>query len=153
MKAEEYLVRFLAFHHELEHYEKPLAAFLNQFTDRNRDATEDALDAFTALFQRTIDVADVLFGDLAFAIFDSRSGNKVLSPFNAALFDAQMVALSRSSITPDKVDKVSRTAFLADLGELFYVERFERAISRATSDVDRVMTRVHMMQKLVSKHF
>jgi hypothetical protein len=38
MKAEEILVRFLAFHRRLEQYEKPLANFLNVFTEQNRDA-------------------------------------------------------------------------------------------------------------------
>lgn len=50
MKAEEFLVRFLAFHTDLENYEKPLANFLNTFTELNREAPEGTLDDFGVLF-------------------------------------------------------------------------------------------------------
>jgi hypothetical protein len=153
MKAEEFLVRFLAFHTRLEQYEKPLANFLNLFTEQHRNAPANILTEFANLFERTITVITALFGDLAFAIFDPRESYKVLSPFNAALFDAEMVAVSRANLKPQQIKDGKRKSFLAELGEMFYQEAFEQAIARATSDVERIKTRVHKMQALVAKHF
>src|SRR5882672_10805041 len=53
MKAEEFLVRFLAFHYGFDSYEKPLAGFLNDFTETNRDASGVRLSEFENVFERT----------------------------------------------------------------------------------------------------
>jgi hypothetical protein len=153
MKAEEFLVRFLAFHTRLEHYEKPLASFLNLFTEQHRDASEDVLVEFESIFDLTTEVVATVFGDLAFSIFDSHASNKIVSPFNAALFDAEMVAISRATLSPKQISNAKRKAFLAELGEMFYQEDFEQSIARATSDPDRIKTRIHKMQRLVARHF
>jgi Protein of unknown function DUF262 len=153
MKAEEFLVRFLAFHNKLEEYEKPLANFLNVFTEQHREAPANVLDGFGTLFERTTKLIEVLFGELAFTIFDSRHDFKILSPFNAALFDAEMIAISKSNLRPQQIRDSKRKAFLAELGEMFYDQAFEQAIARATSDPDRVKTRINKMQQLVAKHF
>jgi len=133
--------------------EKPLANFLNLFTEQNRDAPVKELDDFATLFERTTELITVLYGELAFAIFDSRSAFKILSPFNAALFDAEMIAISRSNLKPQRIKDGKRKLFLAELGETFYDQAFEQAIARATSDPDRIKTRIHKMQQLVAKHF
>jgi hypothetical protein len=153
MKAEEFVVRFLAFNHGFERYEKPLAAFLNQFTEQNRDPSDASLKGLEQQFDATIKAVNALYKDLAFAIFDSRNDYKILSPFNAALFDAEMVAVSRAKLTPKRIASGNRTAFIAALGEMFYNDSFEKSIARATSDVDRVKTRIQMMGKLIEKHF
>lgn len=153
MKAEEFLVRFLALHFDLESYEKPLAIFLNTFTERNRDAQPDRLDDFEIAFNGTLETVEALFGQEAFAIFDSRHGGKVLSSFNAALFDAEMVAISRSGLSTEDINDQKRADFMANLGELFYDEQFTRAIGRATSDEDRVQFRISAMQRLLKNHF
>jgi hypothetical protein len=79
--------------------------------------------------------------------------SSLTSPFNAALFDAEMVAVSRANLRPQQVKDAKRKVFLAELGEMFYEEDFEQSIARATSDADRIKTRIHRMQDLVAKHF
>lgn len=152
MKAEEFLVRFLALHTDFENYEKPLAIYLNTFTERNRDASDGRLDDFLTVFERTIQTVDTLFGDLAFAIFDPHAGGKIISSFNAALFDAEMVAVSRSGLNAGDIRIPNRAAFLASLGELFYVDDFQKTIARATSDEERVRSRIAFMQQLIATH-
>lgn len=153
MKAEEYLARFLALHFNLENYQKPLANFLNEFTEQNREVPEQRLDEFDEVFRRAVDAIKSLFGDRAFAIFDMQMQGKVVSPFNAAVFDAELVAVSRSSLTSAQINESIRQSFLADVGELFYHPEFRRAISSATSDEDRVRTRIELMLATIRKHF
>lgn len=64
-----------------------------------------------------------------------------------------MISVSRAGLTANQIKQTKRKSFLADLGEMFYTEPFEQAIARATSDADRIRTRIHMMQALVAKHF
>ncbi len=153
MKAEEFLIRFLALAVDFEHYEKPLAIYLNTFTERNRDASDAQLADFLSVFERTIETVEALFGDLAFAIFDTHANRKIISSFNAALFDAEMVAVSRSGLNAGDILDPQRQRFLASLGDLFYVEEFQKTISRATSDEDRVRSRIASIQHLISIHF
>ncbi|WP_109488444.1 DUF262 domain-containing protein [Occallatibacter savannae] len=153
MKAEEFLIRFLALQTDFEHYEKPLAGYLNSFTERNRDASQDQLQDFLAVFDRTTAAVEALLGGAAFAIFDVHHNNRIVSSFNAALFDAEMVAVSRSGLTAQNIREPNRAAFHSDLGELFYDEEFQRTISRATSDEERVRTRITSMRQLISQHF
>ena len=153
MKAEEFLIRFFAFHFRLNDYQKPLEAFLNTFTEHHRDDDEATLEAFEALFYRTIESVELLFGDLAFAIFDYQNNNQVVSSFNAALFDAEMLAVSRVMLSPKKITKAAKDSFLKDLGLAFYEDEFRNSIGRATSDVNQIRRRVALLDNLVTKHF
>lgn len=153
MKAEEFLIRFLAFHFRLEEYHKPLESFLNGFTEYHRDDSEATLDALEALVENTISLVDDIFGALAFTIYDSDADYEVLSSFNAALFDAEMVALSRSSVQIGTIKIHAKNAFLKELGEAFYDEAFGGSIGRATSDINQIKRRVDVLSDLVSRHF
>ena len=64
-----------------------------------------------------------------------------------------MIAISRSNLKPQQIKGGKRKLFLAELGEMFYDQAFGQAIARATSDPDRIKTRIHKMQQLVAKHF
>jgi len=153
MRAEEFLIRFLAFHFRINDYQKPLEAFLNAFTETHRDDSDAVIEAFEALFYKTIEVVELLYGELAFAIFDHQNGDAVISSFNAALFDAEMLAVSRAKLEPQRINASSRSAFLKDLGWAFYDEEFRNAIGRATSDVNQIKRRVAILDGLVARHF
>ena len=153
MKAEEFLIRFLAFHERLNEYQKPLASFLNTFVEHHREDTAEELEVLEQIFFRALEAAEALLGDLAFAIFDLKKGNEVESSFNAALFDAEMVAISRSGITAQQVTARKRAAFITDLGNELYDERFRIAIARATSDGALVKRRIGAVEKIIRAHF
>jgi hypothetical protein len=153
MRAEEFLIRFLALHFGLDQYQKPLEAFLNTFTEFHRDDSDDVLDGFEILFNQTIDAIESLFGDLAFAIFDHQNDDAIVSSFNAALFDAEMLAVSRTTLSPSQITPFSRHDFLRDLGREFYDDEFRNSIGRATSDVNQIKRRVATLHHLVVKHF
>jgi hypothetical protein len=150
MKAEEFLVRFLALYYEFDNYQKPLAGFLNSFSERYRDASDAQLESFENIFQRAAKGVATLFGDLAFKIFDYRHEKRVISAFNAALFDAQMLAASRVDI--GSFDVARRTQLIAELGELLYDEEFQKSVARATSDEAQIKLRTKMLSDLVRKY-
>ncbi len=152
MKAEEYLLRFLALNYRVEQYQKPLEAFLNDFVEYHRNDPNAVLDGFEAIFERTISVVEALYGDLAFAIYDVEANKQVVSAFNAALFDAEMVSVGRSKLSVADVTVSKKDRFQSALGQLFYDEHFRNAIGRATSDVAQVKHRVHALEQLMKKH-
>src|SRR5579863_5758746 len=120
MKAEEFVLRFLAFHLALDKYEKPLAGFLNQFAEDHRNAGEKELNEFKEILTATVAGVEFVFGEMAFKVFDSRDGNRILSHFNAALFDAEMVGISHAPSDVTKLSATARKRILAELGELLY---------------------------------
>lgn len=153
MKAEEFILRFLAFHFDLNNYEKPLAGFLNQFAESHRNADGEDLAQFKEVLHETVSRIERVFGEMAFKVFDVKKGNQILSHFNAALFDAEMVGVSRlSAADVAKIGPSERKRILAELGQLFYDDQFQRTITLATSDVAQIKTRVKIIHDLVAKY-
>jgi hypothetical protein len=149
MKAEELIIRFLAFHYNLKHYKKPLANFLNEFCEAKKDITNNEKSEFTHIFKTTVYNVNQVFGDLAFKIFDRNL--KPVNNFNAALFDAEMVALSLQFDTELNVSATTRKKIASGVAELFHQDDFLKSISIATSDKNPVNTRITEISNLVSK--
>ncbi|SDT60414.1 Protein of unknown function DUF262 [Mucilaginibacter mallensis] len=146
MKSEELIIRFFAFHYNLENYKKPLANFLNEFCDANKELTEDKKLEYTLLFKRTIQNILLLFGSLAFKIFDKQL--KPVNNFNAALFDAEMLSVSSYSealVVKPSVSKI----LIKNLGEKFDEEEFIKTLSVSTSDKNPINKRVSIVDELV----
>jgi Protein of unknown function DUF262 len=150
MKAEEFLLRFLALHFDFEKYEKPLAAFLNAFAEAHRDASDADLRSFEEAVTRATDRVDAIFGDLAFKIFDHHAHDRIISQFNAALFDAEMLGTSRSQVNIEGLSEFKRKRILVGVSELFEHEAFQRAITLATSDTAQIRARVKMVQDVIA---
>ena len=146
MKTEELVIRFLAFHYNLNNYKKPLANFLNEFCETNKEITDSQKSSFTKLFETTLTNLINLYGDLAFKIFDKNL--KQVSNFNAALFDAEMLSLS-SFETQINVSQTTKTKFIKNLSDLFYNEDFIKTISQSTSDKNQINKRVKILADLV----
>lgn len=153
MKAEEFLLRFLAMHHRLDQYQKPLESFLNDFAEYHRDDSPALLEGFNEIFERTMATVEAIYHQLAFSIFDITENNQVVSSFNAALFDAEMLSISRSNLTAEKISDKSRQDFLRALGNAFFDDDFSNSIGRATSDVSQVKRRVAVLNDLIKKNF
>ena len=60
MKAEEFLLRFLTLHFDFDNYEKPLAAFLNTFVEKHRDANETQLGKSDEAVLKAVDGVEAL---------------------------------------------------------------------------------------------
>ena len=147
MKAEELVIRFFAFHHNMINYKQPLSGFLNDFSEINREISEQQKSQFTELFNKTVKNIVNLYGNLAFKVF-----NKEFNPinnFNAALFDAELLAISHLKNEIIITEK-ERNTFLKKLSVLFYDENFIRTISKSTSNKNQIKLRIEILTELVN---
>ncbi len=150
MKGEELIIRFFALHFNLPNYKKPLAHFLNDYCDKNKDISDEVKENFYALFMLTIQNVDNLYGELAFKIFDTKL--RPINKFNAALFDAEMLSLSQYDDVID-VSKATSNNFVKELSNLFAEnEDFIKTISLSTSDKNNITKRIKIISKLVEKY-
>lgn len=152
MKGDELILRFLAFHYNSDNYAKPLNSFLNEFNQEKRNITSQEEEEITEVFTKTIANVKGLFGDYAFKIFDKKL--KILSKFNAALFDAEMLAVSKqmernSTMWPSKPS----ISFIKKIGGLFEKEEFLKSITRATSDEQSVKYRISEVHKVLKSNY
>ncbi len=146
MKAEELIMRFLALSQNFDHYKKPLAGFINTFVDARRSMTPAEGLELEELFNVTLLKVRELFGDLAFKIFSPTK--TVESKFNAALYDAEMLAVAQLQADKKKLNIPAKTV-QDRLAHLFSDEAFRRSISVATSDEQQVRLRVQKIKSIL----
>ena len=140
MRSEEFVLRFLAFHYESDQYEKPLAQFLNKFAERRRNAAPEVLAEMETLFDSVVSALSNVYGDMAFKVFDE--DRNIQSSFNAALFDAQILAVSKNLARAVTFSAPRRKAWLDKLAAIFLEVDFQKSIGRATSDEKMIEFRI-----------
>jgi hypothetical protein len=146
MKLEELVLRFLAFKFAGEGYKKPLTAFLNSFCDKNRTMSPALADQYKAAFSAAVSSAHSVYGRYAFKIIGAK--REVITPFNAAMFDAQMVAIS--NVLDEGKQLPSHKAVVDAISEtLEKDDAFRKSVSQATSDEAQVKTRIRRMTELL----
>jgi hypothetical protein len=139
MKLEELVIRFFALIDDLDGYSKPLSGFLNNYCDSHRDLNTSKKQDLVTRFDATVQCVSKVFGDLAFSIFDNETN--IISKFNAALYDCQMVGLARLTRNPDW-NIPSRKLAISKMQRLFQDQVFVKQISKATSDESSVKGRI-----------
>jgi Protein of unknown function DUF262 len=139
MKADELVLRFLALSANWRNYTKPLVAFLNKYSESNRNLDEPRLNGLKADFLRTFETAETLLHNLAFKTYDSSfKGAK----FNAALYDAQMIALFELNLTSDNIQFLRSIDFRAKNREFIESDAFNKFIDSGTTDKNSVVGRI-----------
>jgi hypothetical protein len=139
MKAEELVLRFWALSENFSSYKKPLATFINDFSDANRNLTGQQKETLQKSFVHTLTLVREAFGELTFKVFNKKL--EVTSSFNSALYDALMVGfhqLASKNILAKKTQAQSQHI----LGNLIETDaKFRRSIGVATSDETQVKYR------------
>lgn len=120
----ELLVRFFAMR-DISAYAKPMKDFMSKFMKKNKNASEDVLQASRDLFQRTCEAVLAGLGPKPFHI---RAG------LNAAVLDAVMVAFSNHL---DSIPKNIRARY----EQLIDDNSFDKNTRQATTDIDTVKER------------
>lgn len=138
MKGAELVVRFMALCQGYESYKKPLTAFLNDFCDRNQNASDSELANWSDLFRATLSMVSAVLGSHAFRIFDD--GGHPNKSMNAALFDAQMVGIARFIRRGNH--PVKQPIPVRSLMDLYNEEEFKTAITSGTSSSNLVKYRI-----------
>lgn len=144
MKAEELVIRYWALSESIGAYEKPLASFISNYAETNRNPSDAMLNELSTSIRSAHGRAVKLFGSHTFTF--SKDGR---NRFNAAVFDAQM--LSCSKLTQARFD-----ALLAKLDaiqeayqELQNNSDFSKSVTLATSDKAAVQGRIHKVTNLL----
>jgi len=146
MKLEELVLRYISFRFFLSSYKKPLASFLNTVCDSHRVLDDDSKSKYIADFGSAVKAAAILYGTHAFKIFDA--DRHVLSPFNSALYDAELVAAGVMATAKRKLpscEKVLNSIY----GLMNSDMPFRKAVTQATSDDAQVKLRIEMMIKTI----
>lgn len=151
MKTDELILRFFAFSERWQNYSKPLANFLNIYCEDNRHADEDKQKTLTLLFQNTLNIVNEVLGDKAFKTYD---GNMKNAKFNAALFDAQMIAFMELSSNAEGIKRLKNVDMNTLNHDFISSEQFSRYISSGTTDRNSVINRItqykEFLQNLLS---
>lgn len=140
MVDEELLLRFFALRETLATYRPPLKRTLNTYMGTQRDADEEVLHMHNITFAETMTRVRDMFGDSAFREIDQQ-GRPVERSVNRALFDAEMLALSWAT----GQTSATRREMIRAVASLFGSQDFRDAISLATGDRLRTLTRVRLM--------
>ena len=131
LKDQELILRFMAMWHTGGQYTKPMAEFLNAFTQRHRNPDRVWLDATSKLFEETI-VAFAVAKDKPFRLREGRA-------VNAAVFDSMTVGLAKR-ITETGILGSSQIANVHD--SLIVDDDYKQAVMQGTSDETSVEHRL-----------
>ncbi|MNO91328.1 hypothetical protein D3C76_828690 [compost metagenome] len=149
MKAEELVLRFWALSENHENYRKPLATFINDFSDSNRKITDKRKNLLLKSFVETLSLVRSHLGDLTFKLFDEDLN--IISNFNSALYDALMVGFYELAST-NTLAKLTQKQSQSILGNLVTTDlKFRRSIGVATSDETQVKYRSQAIQNAYKK--
>lgn len=144
MKAEELVVRYWALSESIGAYEKPLASFISSYAEANRNPSDETLNELSAGIRIAHERVVKLFGSSAFTF--AKDGR---SRFNAAVFDAQMLACSK--LTNSRFESLleKRSEIKDAYHELQGNADFSRSVTLATSDKAAVQGRIHKLTSLL----
>lgn len=150
MKRSELVLRFLAMANDLHNYSKPLSGFLNQFAEKNRGVSDSVLRTWEADFLFAVEVLDTLYGDHAFRPFDENFNAQ--NAINAALFDAQMVAIHRLKPQLKSFSQRRRDRLWKATARLFRDPAFSQTIGAGTSAKTSVLRRIETYTNFLNQH-
>jgi len=152
MRSEELILRFISLHENYMQYKKPFVTYLNQFCDTHRNTSDSQLSNWKGAFEQSIDAITRIYGDLAFKVYDDDIKSKKV--FNAALFDAQMVAFSRINNKARQILVSKRDEVIEATTKLLNDEKFRDSVIAHTSDEGFVKYRISrfidMIKSLIS---
>lgn len=144
MKAEELVVRYWALSEGLGAYEKPLATFISNFADVNRNLAPAELATLVQDIKTAQERAVELFGPYTFSLLQDGRAR-----FNAAVFDAQMFACSRLSAARFKNLLGKREAVQEGYELLQKNPEYLRSVTLATSDKAALQGRIQKVTALL----
>lgn len=144
MKAEELVLRYWALNQGVASYEKPLATFISNFAETNRNMGAASLNELIEDFGRSHERTTMLFGPYAFKFMKGNSAK-----FNAAVFDAQMIACGRLKPSRFELLTLRKAAVRVQYEELQREPEFARSVTLATSDKSALQGRIHKLTTLL----
>jgi uncharacterized protein with ParB-like and HNH nuclease domain len=134
-KDQELIVRFLAMYLNSENYSRPMAKFLNDFSDKMNKETVGKLQAAGKIFKDTIALVNNSIGEKAF---------RPVRSLNAAVFDSVMTGIAvRMARSPAPSKVAVRKAY----DKLLASDKFRKGWLRSTADEETVKLRISLATK------
>lgn len=130
LKDQELILRFLALFFDAGKYERPMNEFLNTFSKKHQNPSEDFINYCEMTFEKVIGVISRVLGVNAF---------RPERALNAAVFDSVMYGLAKRLVDSSTVDD---DAFKKAYEELLSDPEYISATSRATSNEQNVELRL-----------
>jgi|CXWL01.1.fsa_nt_gi hypothetical protein len=130
LKDQELILRFLALYKRSSEYARPLAGFLNDFTEEHMNVDASKLGELRSAFVDTISAVRRGIGEKAF---------RPIRAFNTAVFDSVMVGLARrvAQSPPPPPEKITEAYNL-----LLQNKAYQEFCARSTADEDFVKKRI-----------
>jgi len=131
LKDQELILRFFAFRTFAGDYEAPMKAFLNHYTEWNRDLREQSAEELMDVFTRVVRLVRDNFGDRAF---------RLVRAVNAAMVDSilMVVAEGVEAGTLKRPGQALRRGYDRLLADHDYLE----AVNQATAREEQVALRI-----------
>jgi hypothetical protein len=139
MKSEELILRFFALSDNWRNYEQPLSGFLTRFSEKLRNLSDAQEEALRESFLKNLEACRSLFG---VHVFRTAGSDKKKLQFNAALCDAQMIAVHELNLTDAQIKSADKKAIAKATSELLDDETFSRHISQATTNKNALLGRI-----------
>ena len=140
MKGDELVLRYFALLERLELYEKPMAVFLNKYTEDNRFLDAESIQNLSNNFTNNLNKCHFLYGEFAFKTFDE---SKKRLKANTALFEAQMLSMNNVNPTLEQIDAIDKANVIDRVLVLLQTEDFYNTVTKGTTDKSVVKKRIN----------
>ena len=147
MRDLEVILRFFALRHA-EHYRRGMAGFLDLYSVRARQFTDEDVQLLLSLFEMTIDLAADVFGEQLFHPWDKDTGSWSLRP-QVAFADAVMVSFSRHVDQMEKI-RARGPELVAATKELFANHEDGTFTGRGNTKAD-VQQRISLFDDMIAR--
>ena len=148
MKGEELILRFFALSENWRNYQKPMSGFLSNFSEKNRNLENQELEVLETNFLKVLDTVEKLYGNLAFRSFDLLLKN---SKFNAAIYDAQSIAIHEMDLNQNQINTLIKNDIAHKTAELYERDEFSRLTSQSTTDRNAVLNRIRLFTEFLKE--
>jgi len=139
MRDQELVLRFLALYSNEKNYKRPMKTFLNDFMNVNRQLSQAECKKLSEVFNWSIEAVRDVLGVKAF---------KPVSAFNAAVFDAILIAIAKRREGGPIVDNQK---FQDAYKELLADTEFQQWTSRSTADDETLRKRLDRAKNAFAK--
>lgn len=126
---EELVLRFLSFTYNLVNYKGQLSRFLNNFMDEHQNTSEENIEKFRELFQRSIDL-------IYTKVLDSNSLPKLSKATTEALFVG--VANNLAALENESNAQLNRRYIALRQDDLFSVDSLKEGLAQKDRVLDRL---------------
>ncbi len=119
------------------------------YSESNRVLKSDDILILENSFDTTLNYLNIILGKFAFKTYDKSLKN---AKFNAALFDAQMVAMYELNPDLNIIERIDQTDFINLNHYLISEEDFSKLISSGTTDRNSIINRINVYKAFLIKN-